>query len=266
MSDDERQATRPRVDPEQSFPALEERVLQRWRERDVFARVAAPPRRAREPWVFYEGPPTANGRPGAHHVLARVFKDIYPRFQTMRATSSSARAAGTPTGCRSRSRSSSELGIGSKAEIEAYGIAEFNAKCRESVFDLPRGLERADRADRVLARPRRRLPHARPELHRVGLVGAAPDLRQGPALRGPQGRPVLPALRHRAVEPRGRARLPGRRRPVGLRPLPGRRGRRPAAGRRRAARLDHDAVDARLQRRRRRRPRADVRAREDRRA
>ena len=64
---------------------------------------------------------------------------------------------------------------------------------------VPRGLERAHRADRLLGRPRRRLPHARRDLRRVGLVGAAPDLGQGPALRGPQGRPLLPALRHRAV-------------------------------------------------------------------
>ena len=64
---------------------------------------------------------------------------------------------------------------------------------------VPRGLERADGADRLLAGPRQRLPHARRDLRRVGLVGAAPDRRQGPALRGLQGRPVLPALRHGAV-------------------------------------------------------------------
>ncbi|MBW3548494.1 MAG: class I tRNA ligase family protein, partial [Actinobacteria bacterium] len=63
--------------------ALEERVLDRWRHADVIDHV----RRLRkdgEPWVFYEGPPTANGRPGLHHVWPRVFKDLYPRFQTMR--------------------------------------------------------------------------------------------------------------------------------------------------------------------------------------
>ena len=75
-------APRP-VDPQQSFPQLEERVLERWRERDVF-RESLRRARGREPWVFYEGPPTANGRPGSHHVLARVFKDIYPRYKTMR--------------------------------------------------------------------------------------------------------------------------------------------------------------------------------------
>ena len=64
------------------FPALEERVLEQWRERDIF-RESLRRREGAEPWVFYEGPPTANGRPGAHHVLARAFKDIFPRYQTM---------------------------------------------------------------------------------------------------------------------------------------------------------------------------------------
>ena len=75
--------------------------------------------------------------------------------------------------------------------------------------------------------------------------------------------PYCPRCGTALSQPRGRARLPGRRRPVGLRALPGRRGRRPAAGRRRAARVDDDAVDARLQRGGRRRPRADLRARQD---
>src|SRR4051794_18776595 len=71
------------VDPAQSFPELEERVLERWRERDVFHESIR--RRDGSPrFVFYEGPPTANGRPGAHHVLSRVFKDVFPRFKTMR--------------------------------------------------------------------------------------------------------------------------------------------------------------------------------------
>ena len=71
------------VDPRVSFPELEERVLERWREREVFAESVR--RRQDAPrWGFYEGPPTANGPPGIHHVLSRVFKDIYPRFRTMR--------------------------------------------------------------------------------------------------------------------------------------------------------------------------------------
>src|SRR5687768_13824816 len=70
------------VDPQQSFPDLEQSVLERWRDRDVFARQLSE-REGSPVWSFYEGPPTANGRPGSHHVLARVFKDIYPRYQAM---------------------------------------------------------------------------------------------------------------------------------------------------------------------------------------
>src|SRR5436309_722589 len=70
------------VDPRPDFPRLEEEVLARWRERDVFHESIR--RREGAPaWVFYEGPPTANGRPGSHHVLSRVFKDIFPRYKTM---------------------------------------------------------------------------------------------------------------------------------------------------------------------------------------
>ena len=75
-------AKRP-VDPQQSFPVLEQVVLERWRERDVF-RESLRRREGAAPWVFWEGPPTANGPPGVHHVLSRVFKDIFPRFHTMR--------------------------------------------------------------------------------------------------------------------------------------------------------------------------------------
>jgi isoleucyl-tRNA synthetase len=133
MSDDERQATRPRVDPQQSLPALEERVLQRWRDRDVF-RESLRRRAGAPPWVFYEGPPTANGRPGAHHVLARVFKDIYPRFRTMQGYLVERKGGWDTHGLPVEIAVERELGIASKSEIEAYGIAEFNAKCRESVF------------------------------------------------------------------------------------------------------------------------------------
>ncbi len=121
------------VDPNASFPALEERVLERWRERDVFAE-SVRRRQGAEPWVFYEGPPTANGRPGSHHVLARVFKDIFPRFQTMRGRYVERKGGWDCHGLPVEIAVEQELGISSKAEIEAYGIAEFNQKCRESVF------------------------------------------------------------------------------------------------------------------------------------
>ena len=121
------------VDPKQSFPELEERILERWRERDVFHRSLAN-RESAPLWGFYEGPPTANGRPGSHHVLARVFKDIYPRFRTMSGNRVPRKAGWDCHGLPVELEVEREVGITSKEEIEDYGIAEFNQRCRESVF------------------------------------------------------------------------------------------------------------------------------------
>jgi isoleucyl-tRNA synthetase len=122
------------VDPRQELPALELEVLERWRERDVFAESL----RAREGskrWVFYEGPPTANGPPGSHHVLSRVFKDIYPRFQTMRGYRVERKGGWDCHGLPVEIAVEQKLGISSKAEIEEkIGIEQFNAECRASVF------------------------------------------------------------------------------------------------------------------------------------
>ncbi len=123
------------VDPAQSFPDLEQQVLERWRERDVFHE-SMRRRAGAEPWVFYEGPPTANGRPGSHHVLARVFKDIYPRYKTMRGYLVERKGGWDCHGLPVEIAVEQQLGIQSKEEIEAYGIAEFNARCRTSVFEF----------------------------------------------------------------------------------------------------------------------------------
>ncbi|HEV7400051.1 MAG TPA: class I tRNA ligase family protein, partial [Solirubrobacterales bacterium] len=122
------------VDAKQSFPELEERALARWRERDVFARSLAQ-REGAELWNFYEGPPTANGRPGSHHVLARVFKDIYPRYRTMTGYRVPRKAGWDCHGLPVELEVEKQLGISSKEEVEDFGIAEFNQRCRESVFE-----------------------------------------------------------------------------------------------------------------------------------
>ncbi len=125
----------PRVlDARQELPALELEVLERWRERNVFAESLRMREDARQ-WVFYEGPPTANGPPGAHHVLSRVFKDIYPRFQTMRGYRVERKGGWDCHGLPVEIAVEQKLGITSKAEIEAtVGIERFNAECRASVF------------------------------------------------------------------------------------------------------------------------------------
>ncbi|MGD0979939.1 MAG: isoleucine--tRNA ligase [Solirubrobacteraceae bacterium] len=123
------------VPKDQSFPELELAVLERWRERDVFAESLR--RRAGAPrWSFYEGPPTANGPPGAHHVIARVFKDVYPRYKTMSGYLVERKGGWDCHGLPVEIAVERELGITEKDEIEAFGIAEFNNRCRESVFDF----------------------------------------------------------------------------------------------------------------------------------
>jgi isoleucyl-tRNA synthetase len=122
------------VDSKQSFPELEERVLARWKERDVFNRSLAQ-REGAEIWSFYEGPPTANGRPGSHHVLSRVFKDVYPRYKAMCGYRVPRKAGWDCHGLPVELEVEKQLGISSKQEIEEYGIDEFNRRCRESVFE-----------------------------------------------------------------------------------------------------------------------------------
>ncbi len=121
------------VNAQVDLPALEGQILERWRERDVFARSLAQ-RAGAEEFVMYEGPPTANGRPGVHHVLARVFKDIYPRYKTMRGFSAPRKAGWDCHGLPVELEVEKELGLSSKREIEAFGIERFNARCRESVL------------------------------------------------------------------------------------------------------------------------------------
>jgi isoleucyl-tRNA synthetase len=123
------------VDPKQSFPELELRVLERWREDRTFERQVAQRREAGAPiWSFYDGPPTANGKPGSHHVLARAFKDVYPRYQAMRGHYVPRKAGWDCHGLPVELEIEKELGIASKVEIEDYGIVEFNRRCRESVL------------------------------------------------------------------------------------------------------------------------------------
>src|SRR3954471_11007573 len=120
------------VEPDLDLPALENRRLASWRDIDLPAQVQGH-RKGAAAWVFYEGPPTANGPPGLHHVWARVFKDLYPRFQTMRGHAVPRKGGWDCHGLPVELEVEKELGLHNKHEIEAFGVAEFNARCRESV-------------------------------------------------------------------------------------------------------------------------------------
>ncbi len=121
------------VSPQVDLPALEREVLRLWRERDTFARSLAATEDG-PPWTFYEGPPTANGVPGTHHVEARVFKDVFPRFRTMQGYHVERKAGWDCHGLPVELAVEKELGFSGKPDIEAYGVAAFNARCRESVL------------------------------------------------------------------------------------------------------------------------------------
>jgi len=121
------------VDNRASFPQLEEKILGLWKERDVFKR-SVENRRGGPRFVLYEGPPTANGSPGIHHVLARAFKDVIPRYKAMKGYYAPRIAGWDTHGLPVELEVEKALGLTSKKDIEDFGIARFNARCRESVF------------------------------------------------------------------------------------------------------------------------------------
>ena len=116
-----------------SFPEMDARVLQQWKERDVFRR-AESEREGAPRFMLYDGPPTANGSPGIHHVLARIFKDVICRHRTMKGYQVLRKGGWDTHGLPVELGIEQELGLTSKRDIEEYGIEEFNQKCRESVF------------------------------------------------------------------------------------------------------------------------------------
>jgi len=123
------------VSADLDFVTIEEAELARWKAHDVFARSTAQ-RAGAEPWVFYEGPPTANGKPGLHHVWARVYKDLFCRYYTMRGRSVSRRAGWDTHGLPVEVQVEKQLGIsGKRAIVEEIGVAEFTRLCKESVLE-----------------------------------------------------------------------------------------------------------------------------------
>ncbi len=129
------------VDSKVSFPEMEERVLQFWREREIF-RKSVEQREGGPTFIMYEGPPTANGTPGIHHVLARVFKDIIPRYKTMQGYQVPRKGGWDTHGLPVELEIERELGLKNKRDIEEYGIEKFNQRCRESVFRYVQQWER----------------------------------------------------------------------------------------------------------------------------
>ncbi len=118
--------------PAIDLPATEHQILKFWDENSIFAKTIAA-RDGAPRWTFYEGPPTANGKPGTHHIEARVFKDLFPRYQTMKGNQVIRKAGWDCHGLPVEIAVEKELGFSGKGDIEKFGIAAFNEKCRDSV-------------------------------------------------------------------------------------------------------------------------------------
>ncbi len=124
-----------------SFPEREEEILAWWEKEKIFEQSLEKTKNGK-PFVFFEGPPTANGRPGIHHILARSYKDIILRYKSMQGFYVERKAGWDTHGLPVELQVEKELGISGKPEIEKYGIAEFNQKCKESVWEYKEEWER----------------------------------------------------------------------------------------------------------------------------
>jgi len=122
-----------KVDSKVDLVKLEEKILDFWKKKDIFKKTLKKTEEGKR-FVFYEGPPTANGAPGVHHVLSRVYKDIFPRFKTMKGYYVSRKAGWDTHGLPVELEIEKKLGINSKDEIEEIGIEKFNSLCRQSVM------------------------------------------------------------------------------------------------------------------------------------
>ncbi len=115
------------------FPASEREVLKFWEEHRIYERSLGQ-REGATPFVFYEGPPTANGLPHPGHCLTRIIKDVFPRYKTMRGFYCHRKGGWDTHGLPVEAEVCKELGIHTKAEIEKYGVEEFIQLCQQSVF------------------------------------------------------------------------------------------------------------------------------------
>jgi len=121
------------VNTKVNFPQLEEDILRFWKEQEIFNK-SIKTRESGPHYAFYEGPPTANGSPGVHHVLSRLYKDVVCRYKTMKGYHVPRKAGWDAQGLPVELEVESSLALGSKAQIEEYGVARFNDHCRQSAF------------------------------------------------------------------------------------------------------------------------------------
>ncbi len=195
-----------------SLPKQEEKIIRFWKERQIYEKTLAA-RAGAPPFVFYEGPPTANGLPHPGHCLTRAIKDLFPRYKTMRGFLLPAQ--GRLGHARSAGRSRGLQGTGHPRQGGNRGLRRraVHPQVHRERFPLHAAVGRTDRTARLLDPSRRGLRHLPPELRGERLVGPQDVLRARPALPGTQDRLVVGPGRHGPLQRRGRAGLPRSGRP-----------------------------------------------------
>ena len=225
-----------------SFPELEEKIIAFWRERAIYDK-SLQARAGAAPFVFYEGPPTANGLPHPGHCLTRAIKDLFPRYRTMRGYRCDRKAGWDTHGLPVEVEVCKELGIHAKEEIERYGVEPFIRLCQQSVFRYMQQWEQLTERLGFWIRSGRGLRHLSSELCGERLVGAENALRSRAALPGAQDRVVVGPRGHRTQRRRGRAGLPRSGRSERVRPFPAGRPSQSGLAPYGSAGLDHDPLD-----------------------
>ena len=185
------------VSPKLNITLMEEGILRFWKMRHIFEKTLSE-RQGCPEYVFFEGPPTANGKPGVHHVLARAFKDIFPRYKTMRDTMSADAVDGIPMACQWKSKWKRSLVLPINSRLKNYGIAKFNELCRESAFTYIQEWERLTDRIGYWVDLEDCLYHIYKSIHRIRLVDIKEFLGERLALPGFQGCSLLPTMRNTA--------------------------------------------------------------------
>ena len=194
------------VSPKLNITVMEEDVLRFWKREQIFEKSSAQGQGSAE-FVFYEGPPTANGVPGVHHILARAFKDVFPRYKSMRGYHVVRRGGWDTHGLPVEIAVEKQLGFTSKAQIEEYGIARFNQLCRRSAFNYIQDWERlTDRIAFWVSLQDAYVTFTNEYIESVWWI--LKTLWEKDLLyQGHKVVPYCPLLRHTALRPRGISRL-----------------------------------------------------------
>ena len=137
---------------EKPIAELQKEQAEKWEKEDLLGKCIST-REGMTPFIFYEGPPTANGKPGIHHVIARTLKDSVCRYKTMQGYEVTRKAGWDTHGLPVEIEVEKQRGMSGKQDIEKYGIKEFNEKCRESVFTYESMWREHDQADGIPHRP-----------------------------------------------------------------------------------------------------------------